>query len=470
MDLTATVQRLTKVDYLDGLGVAISSREVSLVHLTKRALRVSLRHAHTVPLPESGRERAEAYEQALNQFLRDIEVTPDRVVLCLSRRVACVSRLMVPETARGSLSQVIDYEVERLLPFPREDIYYDYLTYETGGEERRLGVVIFCLPRREVDEHLVILTQAQVRPQMVTLSSAALASALAFCRPPSDLPCVLVAPEDGQVEVGFIEKKRLVASHLFPLNQMREQARFSELLAQGVARNLPGVSAAETAVFAWGTNGSLPLAVDAEHDLGALVTARFSQAGGESLPVEVLPALGAALQAVGEAAVEINLLPPDKRAQREKRLSPLTLTLASLVFLLGIVWAVSVVVQERRLLNLLTQQVETLAPEVRQIQAQEEEATRLRASLQSLDATARARVIPLLSNLSDVLPTDVYLTSFRYKDGDVELSGVAARPASDLVAMLESSPCLRNVAPKAPFTKTANGETFTLGAQVETCG
>ncbi len=469
MDLTAIVHRLTKVDYLDGLGVAVGSREVSLVHLTKRALRVSLRHARTVPLPESGRERAEAYEQALHQFLRDIEVTPDRVVLCLSRRVACVSRLMVPETARGSLSQVIDYEVERLLPFPREDIYYDYLAYEAGGEERRLGVVIFCLPRREVDEHLMILTQAQVRPQMVTLSSAALASALAFCHPPSDLPCVFVAPEDGQVEVGFIEKKRLVASHLFSLSQMREPARFAEALAQGVARNLPGASAAETAVFAWSTNGSLPLTVDAEHDLGALVTARFSPVGGESLPVEALPALGAALQAVGEAAVEVNLLPLDKRAQREKRLSPLTLALAGLVFLLGIVWAVSVVVQERRLLNLLTQQVETLTPEVRQIQAQEEEATRLRASLQSLDATARARLIPLLSNLSDVVPTDVYLTSFRYKDGDVELSGVAARPASDLVATLESSPCLRNVAPKAPFTKTANGETFTLGAQVETC-
>jgi len=205
MDLTATVQRLTKVDYLDGLGIAVGSREVSLVHLTKRALRVSLRHARTMPLPESGRERAEAYEQALNQFLRDIEVTPDRVVLCLSRRVACVSRLMVPETARGSLSQVIDYEVERLLPFPREDIYYDYLAYEAGGEERRLGVVIFCLPRREVDEHLVVLTQAQARPQAVTLSSAALASALAFCHPPSDLPYVLVAPEDGQVEVSFME-------------------------------------------------------------------------------------------------------------------------------------------------------------------------------------------------------------------------------------------------------------------------
>jgi len=470
MDLTATVQRFRKVDYLDGLGVAVGARAVSFVHMSKRALRVSLRSVRTIPLLEPGQERELAYGQALSQFLQDIEVTPDHVVLCLSRRVACVSRLVVPETARGSLRQVIDYEVERLLPFPREDIYYDYMAYDAGGEERRLGVVIFCLPRREVDEHLLILAQAEVRPQMVTLSSAALASALAFCHPPSDLPCVLVAPEDGQVEVGFIEKKRLVASHLFPLSQMREQARFTEMLAQGIARNLPGVSAAETAVFAWGTNGSLPLAVDAEHDLATLVAARFPPAEGETLPVEALAAVGAALQAVGEAAVEVNLLPLDKRAQREKRLSPLTLVLAGLLLLLSITWALGVVVQEHHILDALVQQREAIAPEVRQVQAQEEEITRLRTSLQALDATTRARIILLLRNLSEVIPSDVYLTSFRFKDGDVELSGMAARPASDLVALLESSPCLRNVAPKAPFTKTANGETFTLGAQIDTCG
>ena len=79
MDLTAAVQRLTKVDYLDGLGVAVSLRDVSFVHMSKRALRVSLRNARTVPLPESGQERVEAYGRALSQFLRDIEVTPDHV-------------------------------------------------------------------------------------------------------------------------------------------------------------------------------------------------------------------------------------------------------------------------------------------------------------------------------------------------------------------------------------------------------
>jgi Tfp pilus assembly protein PilN len=133
------------------------------------------------------------------------------------------------------------------------------------------------------------------------------------------------------------------------------------------------------------------------------------------------------------------------------------------------IWAVSVIIKEHRILRVLTRQVEAMSPEVHQVQTQEEEAARLRTGLQALEATTRARVIPLLRNLSELIPTDVYLTSFRFKDGDVELSGVAARPASDLVSTLEDSPCLRNVAPKAPFTKTANGETFTLGAQVDSC-
>jgi Tfp pilus assembly protein PilN len=127
-------------------------------------------------------------------------------------------------------------------------------------------------------------------------------------------------------------------------------------------------------------------------------------------------------------------------------------------------------VQERRILGTLTRAIAALDPEVRQVQAQEEEAGRLKERLRLLEETTRRRLLPLLGNLSELVSTDVYLTNFRYKDGGVELSGVAARSASDLVALLEGSPCLRNVAPKAPFTKTANGETFTLGAQVEPCG
>ena len=277
--------------------------------------------------------------------------------------------------------------------------------------------------------------------------------------------------ENGDVELNFIEKRRLVASHLCSLARLQREGEWTDLLAQMVARNLPGASLEEVPIFSWGTNGLLPPAVGVQHDLHRLAAARFATDDGEPLLPAALPALGAALQAVGEDAVGINLLPMDKRARREKRLSPLTLVLAGLILMLGVTWAMGVVMREWSILNNLDQQIKALTPEVNQVQAQEEEAARLRERIAMLDETTQKRVVPLLKNLSELIPTDVYLTSFRYRDGAVELSGVAApsRPASDLVGLLEGSPCLRNAAPKAPFTKTAQGETFTLGAQVDPC-
>jgi len=160
VDVTAAVQGLTKIDYVDGLGLTVGAQEASFAHITKRFLRVSVLQARSWSLPKDGVERAEALEQALSQFLQEIQGTPEQVVLCLPRELAFVSRLIIPETARGSLGQVVEYEIERLVPLPKEDIYYDSLTYETGGEERRIGVVILAVPRRVVDEYLTILEKA----------------------------------------------------------------------------------------------------------------------------------------------------------------------------------------------------------------------------------------------------------------------------------------------------------------------
>ena len=470
MDFAASFQQLAKVDYLDGLGIALGAREISLVHMTKRFFQVTLRHARTVPLPASGQERLDAYREALQQFLSDTDASPDQVVVCLPRQAASVSRLMVSETARGSLDQVIGYEVERLLPFSKEEIYYDYLTYPVGGggDEGRLGVAVFCLPRREVEEHLGVLTDIQLQPQMVTLSSSAQVSALVSCVPSLDHPCVLIGPEDEKFELSFIEKKQLVASHLFSSGQVQESEVFTDLLAQGITRNLPGAVPDETPVFAWGTNGSLPYTIDAEHDLSALATARFATTAEANFAPAALPALGAALQAVGEVTTGINVLPVERRAQREKRLSALTLVLAGLVLVLGIGWATGVIVQDRRALNALTQQITVLNPEVEQVLSQQSEADTLEARITVLKTETDTRILSLFSHLSDTIPTDMYLTTFRYKNGGIELSGVAtSKPASELVATLNALACLKNVAPKAPFTTTAQGETFTLGAQVE---
>jgi Tfp pilus assembly protein PilN len=474
VDLTAVVQSLAKIDYVDGLGLAIGAHDVSLVHMSKRFLRVAVLQTYSAALPESGEERAVALEQALTQFAQDMQVTPEQVVLCVPRHLAFVSRLVIPETARGSLAQVIEYEIERLVPLPKEDLYFDYLTYEMGGEERRLGVVIMAIPRRVVDEYLAVAEKVQLLPQFVTVSSAALMSAATFCGAVAEGPGMVAAQDDGAIELNFIEKNHLVASHVFPRAQAANADVLSDLILQGVARNFPGVPIEETSLFALPMpEAAFPFPIDAEHDLHSLVRARFAGTAVDFLPAVGVPALGAGLQAVGEDAVGINLLPQEKRARREKKISPLTLGLMMIVLLLAVLWPISVVVQQHRVLRTLAAQRAALEPNVQQVQKQETEVNRLLERLKVVDESSRKRIVPLLKNLSEEIPADVYMTSFSYKEAGntVDVSGVAAatRPASELVGLLENSPCLRNVAPKAPFTKTNQGETFTLGAQVEPC-
>ena len=473
MDLTATVHRLSKIDYLDGVGIAVGVREVSFVHSTKRYFRVALHKVRTVPLPEDREGRLSVLGNALADFLAAIETIPDQIVLCLPRKDASVSRLLVPETARSSLEQVIRYEVERLLPFREDDIYYDYVTTEVGGEEKRLGIVIFCFPREGVDPVVDVLTAANVQPQIVTLSSAAQATTLLACSPVSEAQQVLVTRENGYLELSFLDKHQLVASQTVPISRVAELAAFTDILTQSIARNFPGSAPDATPIFSWDDNSSFPLPVDAERDLKGLAKEQFVL-GEESLePFSTVTcsALGAALQAVGEGG-QINVLPADRRAHREKRLSALTLVLVGCILLLGIVWAAEIVIQDRRTLHALTEQINTLDPQVRRVQDKEAEAQRYHEQLQTLRTATRIRLTPLLNELSGLIPKEVYLTTFRFKkNGEVELKGIAKEgSASDLVGILEASACLQNVAPKAPFTKTARGETFTLGARVNPCG
>lgn len=471
MKLPPSVQRLATVDYCDGLGIAVGAHAVSFVHSTKRFFQVGLKTARTVPLPEPAKDHLPAIRHALTDFLADLETLPDQTILCLPRQEASVSRLVVPQAARGSLEQVVRYEVERLLPFREEELYYDYVITEEGGEERRLGIVIFCFPRQTVDPLVHLLVEHSLRPQSVTLSSAAHTTTLLACCPAEHRQQVLAAQEDGNLELNFLHGRQLVASHSVPVARVAEAGAWTDTLTHGIARNFPGSAPEAIPVFTWDGHGTLPVSVEPDWDLAHAAQERFPVVAADgALSVVTCSAIGAALQAVGEGK-EVNVLPASSRARREKTLSPLTLVFVSCIVVLSLVWTLSVVIQDRRALNQVQDQIQALAPAVRQVQDDEAVVQRLQRQLQTLRAETRVRLTPLLKDMSGRIPQEVYLTNFQFKNGGVELTGVAkSGSASDLVGTLEASPCLQDVAPKAPFKTTGKGETFTLGAQVNPCG
>ena len=83
-------------------------------------------------------------------------------MLCVPRSEAAFNRVLLPAAAQENLAQVLEYEIENLIPLPREEIYYDYSARDQG--EERLEVLLMCIPRQVVQGYLDALERGHGAP------------------------------------------------------------------------------------------------------------------------------------------------------------------------------------------------------------------------------------------------------------------------------------------------------------------
>ncbi len=151
MDLTTFAHRVRRADFLDGLGIYVEPEQASIAHVSKRLLRVALRHERSYPLAPTSRrpERVQSLSQAVAAFIHEFKIAPGGVHLCLARHELLLNRLVLPAAARENLRQVLEYEIERVIPLPRGEVFWDYQVRESGGgESGRLAVLIVSVPGR----------------------------------------------------------------------------------------------------------------------------------------------------------------------------------------------------------------------------------------------------------------------------------------------------------------------------------
>src|SRR6266581_6275838 len=228
-------QRLSRADFLDGLGIYVGTHEVALAHVVKRFFTVALRHARTYPLPPAAHaaERRQALGQAVLAFAGEHHVDTRRAYLCLPRTAAACNRVLLPVAARENLSQVLEYEIEHLVPLPRDQVYFDYSVRALG--EDRLEILLMCIPKEVVRVHLEALEDAFVRPRGIVLASTAIADYLAFCCGETAAPIGLLIGSDETIELALVKEGRLVASQLVPANRVATPADLSRSLARQLA-------------------------------------------------------------------------------------------------------------------------------------------------------------------------------------------------------------------------------------------
>ncbi|HWP22805.1 MAG TPA: hypothetical protein VNM15_01310, partial [Candidatus Binatia bacterium] len=159
------LREISRADFVTSTGIYLLSNRLVMVRLRKNFLTVTVREREErelgegdnskniseltgwvtedvkeIALKAENESRERALRQAIVSLLPRFNPARDAVYLCLSQEHALVQPVFLPLAAQENLSQVLEYEIERQLPFKRDEIYYDYLPAGRRGEKLRVYV------------------------------------------------------------------------------------------------------------------------------------------------------------------------------------------------------------------------------------------------------------------------------------------------------------------------------------------
>lgn len=490
MNALRKFQDLSRADFLRSVGLYLLSDRLIMVRLRKSFLKVSVVDIEERELPVSDNRsisaltgwvaedvkeialkaendaRERALRQAILSLLPHFNAARDAIYVCVPQEQAIIQQVFLPLAAQDNLRQVLEYEIERQLPFKREDIYFDYLPVGKRGE--KLCVYVFATPKRNLAGLLSMLESLGIEPDGVETTVTALANYLLFSHGDGGGNTALVAGHRSHWEMVAVNAEeghwkasaQLLDTHQFPLQEW----------AQGSGRAILQESLRDVKkIYRCGDLSALNgLIADAE-DLVAAGAPRL-----ESAPAiadsEVLPAIGAALRGIRETSIGGNFLTADAPDRGSRKvLSALNAGLLGLLVLALVVWGVSFSVKDELRLRQLQSENQKLEPAVETLRRQENQLLQLQKEATYLNdlEQRRGEVLRILDELSKIVPNNAYFSNLRYRTGLLEIQG-SAENASTLIPLLERSPLLENVNFNAPSNRGRdNRETFSLKADIE---
>src|SRR5712664_2070523 len=391
----------------------------------------------------------------------------------LSRSVVTVKPIELPPVA-GDVRQMVGFELERHLAFSPENASYDFVPLPPDPTAERAAtaaqrVLITAADQRVVEAAVRLATDAHLRAMSLTVAAHNLPT---LARLPRGTHVAWVHRAGGATDLLFLVGDTLVLSRSLPGTD--EALVADELRRSLVVLRWRGCDVVWVSGDADAPNAPTesPLAA-----LGAPVTEpEWTSRGArqiEGLAAEQRGALQLAVAvAAGRGVRPLELLPEAVRPRRLTRAQSITVGMAAATALLGIIALLAPGWREQRHLKRINAEVERLDPDVKSVDRVLRELERKRKLLATVDGVeaAAVRPLPVLRELTEILPADAWLTTVSLDGKGVELTG-AASAASALIPLLENSPRLERVEFSSPVTRGRdNKEQFRIRAAWEAAG
>ncbi|HLE44617.1 MAG TPA: PilN domain-containing protein [Methylomirabilota bacterium] len=409
-------------------------------------------------------EMGEAAEAALRVKLHELGVRSRRVHVGIPRRRAVVKVIELPAVAGADLRRMVGFELERHLPFPAGDALFDFHLLE-AQPDRPVRVLLVAVERRVFERVSQFLREAGLVPRLVDVTIHSLAALAARSSGERREGRVVLQVEDAEAELVVVRQGQPILSRAFPVPPNGKER--GHALAEELRRSLATLRAedreAVTEVIALGT-GALAVTDWAELPLHTTIPV---PAGVSGMPEDrrLVPALAMALRRPHHGLLRTNLMPDELRPKPFRWPLAVTAGLAAATLLLALAIPAVTLIRDERRLDAIDATLARLAPQVREVEQVAGAVERARREVETLRSfeAQHLRVLPLLRELTELLPQDVWLTNLSADRKGFELAGFA-NAASQLIPLLEASPALERAEFTSPVTKGRDREQFRLKA------
>ena len=471
------------------LGIQFSKEYLLLVYLKKFLKEIVIDRHELIPYPLNlSKEEWESYcLQEISRFIKENRVGKENVWVGIPRSEVLLRFITLPFSAEENLPEVIRYELGKYIPFPEEDIYFDFITLEKDGEEKTLRILLMVIKKEVLERYLSIFKKVGITPLGMELSFSSLLNLFLLGGENgtgTNGPVALINIESQIFEIIWVSKGVPKYSRAVEfktdrvtdrVREIEEEVRNSFRVTFPIQAQKEREGKESSLVFLTG-NGVKGDLIESLNSSGAikvqiLPTADISSRlnFSDSFPPELTPGVGLALRGINRVPWNINILPQPLR----KKTSKIGLYLSFFLFFMGLILlstlGMSIIVKDRIELNNLQREINSLKSEVISIQNIQNEAQKIINRIECLKKIKDSEFskLEILKELSNILPSSVWLTSFRYYKQEIQISGYAAS-ASDLIAVLDSSPLFSSSEFTAPITRDQRGrESFKIKTRIE---
>lgn len=168
-DLFSPEEQLLSIDF---------NNPLRIIHAGRRKDKVIIKHVLEENLPNDVFQmgqivKSEVVVEILKKILKSFKVKKGKVLFSIPAQNAVVRFINFTYMPEEEIREALRWELERYIPFPAEDVYFDFQILETvereGTKEYRLLLVV--TPSEVLKPYLDIIKDLGLEPELADISS-----------------------------------------------------------------------------------------------------------------------------------------------------------------------------------------------------------------------------------------------------------------------------------------------------------